>query len=264
VCAWTLPSSSRAIRCTTTAGGQALSIQSMPVTYELVDRVAVITFDDGKANVYTHQALRDLTEALDRADADPLAHAILIAGRPGRFSAGFDLATMTESVGSMRSLVKAGGEFAARLLLEQLPVVAACTGHALAAGALVLLCADHRVGLDGEFRIGLNEVSIGMALPVWAVELARYRIPPPRLDRATVLGETWTPPEAVATGFLDQVVDAEGFMPAALGVATRCSTLRVAAVAGTKARARSALVSRMLDGIEEDLEQISPPEQMGR
>jgi enoyl-CoA hydratase len=236
----------------------------MPVTYDLDDHVAVITFDDGKANVYTHEALRDLTDALDRADADPAARAILLVGRPGRFSAGFDLATMTAGLESMRALVKAGGEFAARLLMEQLPVVAACTGHALAAGALVLLAVDHRIGAEGEFRVGLNEVSIGMALPVWAVELARYRIPPSKLDGATILGETWTPEQAVSVGFLDRVVAAGELLAIAGDVAARYAQLRVAAVAGTKTRARSEVVAKMLDGIDEDLEQISPPEQMGR
>ena len=232
----------------------------MSVTYALEENVAVVTFDDGKANVYTHAVLGEIAEALDRAEADPAAHAVLIVGRPGRFSAGFDLATMTESAESMRALVKAGGEFVARLFLEPLPVIAACTGHALAAGALVLLAADHRVGVEGEFRIGLNEVSIGMPLPVWAVELARYRIPPSQLDRATVLGETWSPSQAVAVGFLDRVAPPDQMMATAKEIAAGYSRLRLAAVAGTKTRARAEIVARMLEGIDEDLDQLSPPE----
>ena len=232
----------------------------MAVTYALEDHVALITVDDGKANVLTHAALREMSEALDRAEADPDAHTVLLVGRPGRFSAGFDLATMTESAKSMRSLVKAGAEFVARLLLEPLPVVVACTGHALAAGALLLLAADHRIGVEGDFRIGLNEVSIGMALPIWAVELARYRVPPSKFDRATLLGETCNPAEAVTTGFLDQVVPPDDLLQVARDTASRYSSLRLAAVSGTKSRVRSGIVARMLEGIDEDLEQISPPE----
>jgi enoyl-CoA hydratase len=234
----------------------------MTVTYQLEDHVAVVTFDDGKANVFTHEALDALDEALDRAEADPEAHAVLLAGRPGRFSAGFDLATMTAGPAEMRALVAAGGRFAGRLLLEPLPVVAACTGHALAAGALVLLACDHRIGASGEFRIGLNEVAIGMALPIWAVELARYRMPPSMLDRI-VLGEVGGPADACATGFLDRVVGADELLAEAAATAARLAALRTGAVAGTKSRVRAEVASRMLQGMDEDLAALSPPEPGG-
>src|ERR1700722_17519911 len=173
----------------------------MSVTYSVQDHVAVINFDDGKANVYTHEVLRQFGEALHRAEADRDARAGLLVGRPGRFSAGFDLATMPPSDEAMRGLVAAGARFVARLLLEPLPVVVACTGHALAAGALVLLAADHRIGTSGDWKIGLNEVAIGMALPVWAVELARYRMPASEFDRI-VLGQTAGHEGAESAGFL--------------------------------------------------------------
>jgi enoyl-CoA hydratase len=183
---------------------------------------------------------------------------MLLVGRPGRFSAGFDLATMTASAEGMRSLVAAGGHFAARLLLAPLPVVAACTGHALAAGALVLLAVDHRIGAAGDWRIGCNEVAIGMALPVWAVELARYRMPPSQFDRV-VLGEISGPEEACAAGFLDRVVAPEELLTEATSTASRLAQLQGGAVAGTKVRARSAVARRMLDGMAEDLAGLSGP-----
>jgi enoyl-CoA hydratase len=231
----------------------------MSVTYEQRDGVAVVTFDDGKANVYSHEALGALGDALDRASADPDAHAVMLVGRPGRFSAGFDLATMTASAESMRGLVAAGGRFVARLLAEPLPVVAVCTGHALAAGALVLLAADYRIGVAGEFKIGLNEVAIGMALPVWAVELARYRMPPSEVDRI-VLGEIGDPDAACASGFLDRVVAPEDLLAEATSTAVRLAGLRTGAVAGTKSRLRAGVARRMLEGMEEDLAGLSVPE----
>jgi enoyl-CoA hydratase len=234
----------------------------MSVTYALEGQVAAITFDDGKANVYTHEVLAALTEALDRANRDPDARAVLLAGRPGRFSAGFDLATMTAGHEPMRALVAAGARFVARLFLEPLPVVAACTGHALAAGALVLLAADRRIGAAGDFRIGLNEVAIGMALPVWAVELARYRMPPSAFDRV-ILGETGGPDEAWASGFLDQVVDADIVLTSAGATAAGYAALRTGAVAGSKTRARAAVADRMLAGLDEDLASLSQPEPPG-
>jgi enoyl-CoA hydratase len=230
----------------------------VPVTYESRGKVAVITFDDGKANVYTPSVLEDLSSAFTRAAEDQDVGAVLLVGRPGRFSAGFDLATMTSSAESMRALVAQGGRFVAQMLLHPGPVVAACTGHALAAGALVLLAADHRVGASGAFQIGLNEVAIGMPLPVWAVELARYRMPPSQFDRI-VVGEVSDPDGAITAGFLDEVVEGEALLDAAGAVASKLSERRRGAVAGTKSRARGELVRRMLEGMDEDLASLSGP-----
>ena len=230
----------------------------MPVTYELRGKVCAIAFDDGKANVYTPQVLEELSEAFSRAAGDPEVTAVLLSGRPGRFSAGFDLATMTSSPEAMRALVAQGGRFVGQLLLHPTPVVAACTGHALAAGALVLLGADYRVGASGQFQIGLNEVAIGMPLPTWAVEVARYRMPPSQFDRV-VIGEVTDPEGAVAAGFLDQVVDAEAVLVSAEGMAAKLAERRRGAVAGTKARARNQVVQRMLEGMEEDLASLAGP-----
>jgi enoyl-CoA hydratase len=231
----------------------------MSVTYSVHDQVAVITFDDGKANVYTHEVLNSLSESLDRAEADPSATAVLLVGRPGRFSAGFDLPTMTAGAESMRALVAAGGRFVARLLLEPLPVVVACTGHALAAGALVLLAADHRIGAAGDWKIGLNEVAIGMALPVWAIELARYRMPASEFDRI-VLGQTGGPEEAKVAGFLDRVVAPDDVVGEATAAAVDLARLRTGAVRGTKTRARAETARRMLADMDEDLARLSVPD----
>ncbi|HUE59838.1 MAG TPA: crotonase/enoyl-CoA hydratase family protein [Acidimicrobiales bacterium] len=235
----------------------------MSVSYELRDKVAVITFDDGKANVYTPDVLTELSLAFTRAAEDKDVTAVLLAGRPGRFSAGFDLATMTSGPGAMRALVAQGGGFAAQMLLHPTPVVAACTGHALAAGALVLLAADYRIGVEGPFQVGLNEVAIGMALPVWAVELARYRMPPSQFDRI-ILGEVGDPRAAVTAGFLDEVVDGDRLLEAGGATASRLSERRRGAVAGTKAKARTEVAKRMLTGMEEDLASLTGPDPTGR
>ena len=231
----------------------------MPVTYEIRDRVAVITMDDGRANAINLEVIDELELALDRAAEDTEVGAVLIAGRPGRFSAGFDLAAMTSSSASMRQLVSAGGRLLARLLLEPTPVVAACTGHALAAGGLLLLAADHRVGAAGDWKIGLNEVAIGMPMPKWGVELARYRLRPSEFDWRLVLGQVASPDEALRAGFLDRVVPAEAVLDEAMAVAVGLSALARPAVEGTKRRARGPVAARMLEGMDTDLAEISTP-----
>ena len=220
------------------------------------DGVATITIDDGKANAIDHGVLAELDGALARATDE--AHAVVLAGRPGRFSAGFDLAAMTSSVDGMRKLVIAGAETLLRVFSCPVPVVAACTGHALAAGALLLLVSDRRIGADGPFKVGLNEVAIGMPLPTFAVELARYRMPPSAFDTA-LLGDVFAPADAVAAGYLDRVVAADDVLAEAGAEARRLSALRRGAVDGSKRRARGALVERLLAGLADDLASISAP-----
>ena len=231
----------------------------MSVTYEVNGAVGTITLDDGKANAIGPAVVADINAALDRIDEDSSLRAVLVCGRPGRFSAGFDLAAMTASHESMKALVTSGGRLAARLLLQGRPVVAACTGHALAMGGLLLLAADHRIGAAGDFKIGLNEVAIGLPMPRWGVELASYRIPPSHLAWNLVLGQVGSPDEAVASGFLDRVVPAEQVLEEAAATAARLAELRTGAVSGTKERARRHLVERMLEDMEADLDSVTLP-----
>ncbi|MGI8663076.1 MAG: crotonase/enoyl-CoA hydratase family protein [Acidimicrobiales bacterium] len=228
----------------------------MAVTYALDSSVAVITIDDGKANAYSHEVLAGLRDALDRAERE--AKAVLLVGREGRFSAGFDLAVMTAGPEPMRALVVDGARTLARLFTFPLPVIAACTGHALAAGALVLLTADHRIAADGPYKIGLNEVAIGMPLPRFAVELARYRMPPSQLDFA-LLGQVFDPAGAAAAGYVDRVVDPADLLAEAAGTAQRYAQLRSGAVARTKQAARGAIAQEILDTVEADMASMSAP-----
>ena len=158
------------------------------VSYELRDRVALITIDDGKANVITHGICTALLASLDRAAAE--ADAVVIAGRPGRFSAGFDLSVMTSGTDAARALLGAGAEVAIAINGFPKPVVLASTGHALAMGAILLLAADVRIGGEGSYKIGLNEVAIGMPVPRFTVELARGCIAVGSLNAALNLATT--------------------------------------------------------------------------
>ncbi|MEO8602403.1 MAG: crotonase/enoyl-CoA hydratase family protein, partial [bacterium] len=141
------------------------------VRYERRDSLALITLDDGKANALSPAVVAAANAAFDRAEAEAVS-AVVLSGRAGRFSAGFDLSVMTAGLEALFSLVKSGAELALRLYLFPRPVVIACTGHALAAGAVLLCAADRRIGTAGEFKIGLNEVAIQLPLPVFALELA--------------------------------------------------------------------------------------------
>ncbi|MGC8512939.1 MAG: crotonase/enoyl-CoA hydratase family protein [Acidimicrobiales bacterium] len=231
----------------------------MSVSFERDGALAVIRFDDGKANVLSHAVIEEFHAHLDQVEADETLRATVIVGRPGRFCAGFDLATMNSDAESMRSLVAAGGRLIARLFVLPTPLVAACSGHALAAGALMLLACDERLAAAGGAKIGLNEVTIGLALPSWAVSLARYRLAGHHFDRCVILGELTDPDSAVHAGFVDTVVQAESLEQEALERARVLAGLHRDSVAMTKRRARLAVAQSMTSGIDADVASMTQP-----
>ena len=190
------------------------------VTTERRDGVLVVHLDDGKANALSFEMIDRMLVALDEAERDDEIRAVVINGRPGKFSAGFDLGVMMGSdFGDIIKLVANGGELVHRLYGASVPVVAACTGHALAAGALILLGCDVRVGADIEAKIGLNEVAIKMVLPDWAFTIAEVRLSKRHMQRAVVNARITAPADAVDVGYLDEVVPVDDVLDRAVAVA---------------------------------------------
>jgi enoyl-CoA hydratase len=143
-----------------------------------------------------------------------------------------------------------------KLYSVSLPLVIACTGHALAGGALVLLTGDQRVGTEGAYRIGLNEVSIGLPVPVLAMELARDRITTTDLVRATLMGTIYNPEEAARVGYLDVVVPADQVLARAKEDATRLSAISRTAFAATKTRLRGKTVAHIIATLDDDMQSL--------
>ncbi len=226
------------------------------VHYTLEGSTAFIQMDDGKANALSDAMINELGAALSRAHEEE-ASAVVLAGRPERFCAGFDLRVMMSSPEAARALLKSGAELLMRLYGYPRPLVAACTGHALAGGALVLLTADERIGTAGAFRIGLNEVSIGMPVPVLAVELARDRLAPTELGRATLQARIYDPAGAVRAGYLDEVVDASETITRAMQTAAALGALSRTAFEASKQRLRSRTIDHILGSLDEDMRRIT-------
>lgn len=180
------------------------------------DSVLEIRLDDGKVNSITLETIKWINEALDKAEREDIG-AILLVGNDRAFSAGFDLKVMGgPPCFEKMDLYLAGGALALRLFEFPRPVVMACTGHSLALGAIWLLAGDVRVGTKGaKYKIGMNEVAIGMDVPVYGVELARARMPPAALTRATTQARLFNPETAKETGYFDVLADkGESYMVA--------------------------------------------------
>lgn len=218
------------------------------------DGVAIIRMDDGKANALSHAMLTELSSALQNAREN--AKAVVLTGREGRFCAGFDLKVMMSGPQAAIALTKTGCDVMLDLVQHPQPVVAACSGHAMAGGALLLLCADTRFGAAGEFKIGLNEVAIGMPLPVFASELARERLRRDAFTQACLQARVHSPEEAADVGFLDVVVPAEELLGAAVAHAKNLAKLPAVAYASTKRSLRGPLVSHVRATYEDDLQRV--------
>jgi enoyl-CoA hydratase len=220
------------------------------VSYEVADSVAKITMDDGKANALTFDMFAQLGDAFDRAEADHVG--VILAGRPGRFSAGFDLKILGAAGSETPALLRAGFDISHRMLSFPLPVVVACTGHAFAMGSFLLLSGDHRVGTSGDFTITANEVAIGMTMPRAAIEICRQRLTNNHFDRAVILAEVFTPETAIHAGFLDEVAGPDDVLDVARQRAARLMTLDWRAHAATKLRSRGAMLAALRTAIEAD------------
>jgi enoyl-CoA hydratase len=221
------------------------------MSYELDGRIATITMDDGKVNVLSIGMLQALHAAFDRAEEDNAV--VVLTGREGYFSAGFDLKVFTEQPEQIVEMLTLGATLAERVLAFPTPVITACSGHAIAAGAFLQLPADLRIGADGPFQLGLNEVKIGLTLPFFVIELARQRLDPVHFNQAIVSATMYGPQEAVTAGFLDRVVPANELRAASLEAANVLAELDPAAHTATKLRARADAIKAVRSAIETEL-----------
>ncbi len=214
--------------------------------------VLTITMDDGKANALSPAMFAELNAAFDRAEADDVG-AVVLAGRPGRFSGGFDLSVLGGPQDEAMGMLRAGFELSHRLLSFPRPVVTASTGHALAMGSFLLLSGDHRIGAAGAFKIQANEVAIGLPVPAPAVAILRHGLTQPAFDRAAVLAHTFDPESAVAAGWLHQVVAPDDVIPTAQSVAAGLvATLDPSAHAISKLRVRAHALDELRAAIDAD------------
>ncbi|KPG94466.1 MULTISPECIES: crotonase/enoyl-CoA hydratase family protein [Pseudomonas] len=224
------------------------------ISYHLEDGIATLTLSNGKVNAISPDVIAAFNAALDQAVTDRAI--VIITGQPGILSGGYDLKVMTAGPKEAVALVTAGSTLARRLLSHPFPVIVACPGHAVAKGAFILLSADYRIGVDGPFSIGLNEVQIGMTMHHAGIELARDRLRRSAFHRSVINGEMFDPQSAVDAGFLDKVVSAEELQGAALAAARQLKKINMLAHKNTKLKVRKALLETLDNAIVQDQEHL--------
>jgi enoyl-CoA hydratase len=220
------------------------------VAYSLEDGIATLTLNNGKVNAFSHELITEFNRGLDQAQADGAV--VIVTGQPGILSGGYDLKVMMAGPQAAIDLVSAGSALARRMLAHPQPIIVACPGHAVAKGAFVLLSADYRIGVEGPFTIGLNEVKIGMTMHHVGITIAQDRLTKPAFQRAVINAEMFTPQGAVAAGFLDLVVAPEQLLTAAREVAQQMKKLNMTAYKNTKLKVRKTLLETLDAAIAQD------------
>lgn len=220
------------------------------VAYDFDDGVATLTLNNGKVNALSPAVFDALNQAFDRAEQDRAV--VILTGQPGILSGGYDLKVMTASPEAAIALVTTGSTFTRRMLAHPFPIVVACPGHAIAKGAFLLLSADYRIGTEGAFNIGLNEVQIGMTMHHSGIEVARDRLTKPAFHRSVINGEIFNPQAALEAGFLDRIVPAGELMAVAKATAAQLKKLNMTAHKNTKLKARKTLLETLDRAIELD------------
>ncbi|KPY37363.1 hypothetical protein ALO52_200088 [Pseudomonas syringae pv. primulae] len=220
------------------------------VSYQLDDGIATLTLNNGKVNAISPDVIAALNAALDQSEKDRAV--VIVTGQPGILSGGYDLKVMTSSPEAASSLVTQGSTLARRMLSHPFPIIVACPGHAIAKGAFLLLSADYRIGVEGPFNIGLNEVQIGMTMHHAGIELARDRLRKSAFNRSVINAEIFTPEGAMQAGFLDQVVSVEALSETARKVATQLKKINMNAHGKTKLKSRKAFLDALDAAIELD------------
>ena len=216
------------------------------------DEISIITLDDGKANVFSEEMTQAINDCLDKVPTD--SGSLIITGRPGMFSAGFDLKVIASGdVPKIKKMSLSGFKLLSRIFSFPRPVVAACSGHGIALGTFLLCCCDYRIGIKGEFLLGANEMKTNMVIPTPILELIKFRISPSHKYRSILGAEMYQLDKAIDAGLMDQVEEAETLMDAAIEKAKDLATMGNPSYTLTKALFIKDVADR-IDSAIKDLE----------
>ena len=211
--------------------------------------ISIIKLDDGKANAFSYDMLTQVNELLTKVPRD--SRALIITGRDGLFSGGFDLKTL--ATGDMEKITKMV-QLGYRLLLElysfDRPIIAAVSGHSIALGLFVTCSADYRIAIDGQYVCQANEVRNNMDIPPQIMEILKARVNKNYFYPAVIHADAYSVQDSIAVGYIDEVVSAEKFMDRVMEKANELSSLPHPFYANTKQSAQEDVREKIAKAIE--------------
>ena len=211
--------------------------------------ISIIKLDDGKANAFSYDMLSLVNDLLKKVPRD--SGALVITGREGLFSGGFDLKTL--ATGDMEKITKMV-QLGYRLLLELFsfdrPIVAAVSGHSIALGLFVTCSADYRIAIDGKYVCQANEVRNNMDIPTQIMEIIRARVNKKYFYSAVYHSDAYSVQDSIEVGYIDEVVSEDQFMKRVMEKAKELATLPHPFYANTKKTAQDDVRQKIADAID--------------
>ena len=191
--------------------------------------VRLIEMDHGKVNALDLELLRALIDAFRTTAAD---RPVVLTGAGRAFSAGVDLRRITDGgAGYTSEFLGALSDCFLAVFDHSGPVVAAVNGPAIAGGCVIAAACDLRLISRGP--IGLAELAVGVAFPTSAIEIMRSLLGS-RTPYLVYTARTLEPPDALASGLVDEVVPAEALLTRAVEQANMLGALPPGVFAFTK------------------------------
>jgi 3,2-trans-enoyl-CoA isomerase len=209
------------------------------------------------ANALSPELIVALKQAVEAAPQDG-ARALVISGGPGRFSAGLDVPLLlTLDRPAITSLWREFYGLLGALARSPIPIAAAITGHATAGGTALPIFCDCRVAAQGDWKLGLNEVQVGLPLPPVIFAGLRRLVGAHQAERLAVGGLLISPDEAARIGLVDEVVPLDQVVSRATELSRALLVLPVDAMAATRRRARADLFELFAVPFDLELDQVS-------
>ncbi|MBV9955377.1 MAG: enoyl-CoA hydratase/isomerase family protein [Pseudolabrys sp.] len=208
-------------------------------------KVAVITLAHGKANAMDIEFCRALTGQFQKL-AKSKAEAVVITANGPIFSAGVNLLRASEGgVKYLRQFLPALNKMFDAIFNFPKPVVAAINGHAIAGGCVLACCADYRMMVRGQGRIGVTELLVGLPFPALAFEVMRFATGPRYFPELIYTGQTYPADAALERGLLHELVDADALVARGVAAAEMLAQIAPAAFAQTKRQMRLPVTERI-------------------
>ncbi|SRR5579872_1639893 len=221
------------------------------------DKVRELRFNRPPVHALTSEFIKTLREAVEYAPGDGV-RALVLSGTPGRFSAGLDVPMLIDmDRGGVAALWRALYELLRTLASSSIPIATAITGHAPAGGTVIPLFCDWRIMAQGEFRLGLNEVQVGIPLPPVILGALRRLVGARHAEQLAVSGALVSPEEALRLGLVDELAAPDEVVAHAVDWCRALIALPSHAMTATRKEARADLVALFDARIEEELERVT-------
>ncbi|MBV8517003.1 MAG: enoyl-CoA hydratase/isomerase family protein [Acidobacteria bacterium] len=209
------------------------------------DSIATLRLAHGKASAMDIELVDGIARAFAEVAADESIRVAILTGTGSIFSAGVDLFRLTDGG---RAYAEQFVPALSRMLLEVFalpkPLVVAANGHAIAGGCILTLAGDYRLMAQGNGRIGMPELLVGVPFPPSVLEAVRFVVPPQHLQALIYSGRTLPPDDALRVGLVDEVVAIDELPARASAVARQLASVPAQAFAATKRQLRDAAISR--------------------